>query len=105
MRVSHVIVRTVATLTLADLAITVIFDRYFPAWSRALAHGSLGKVLTFWTMGTSLLLPLYVGFEAWWMRKCNAALRTLWIDAALAVACFLAYIGVVLYAFGHYVMF
>ncbi len=105
MRLSHVVVRMVATITLADLGIVVVSERYYPAFSHALANSRLGAIQTFWTMYTSLLLPPYVGFEIWWMQKREPGFKALLIDAVLAIACFLFYIGVVLYAFGHYAMF
>jgi hypothetical protein len=48
------------------------------------------------------LARLYVGFEAWWMRKNAVAFKALWIDAALAVACFLLLVGMVFYGWTHY---
>ena len=105
LKVSHVVTRTIATITLANLGMMVVCERYSPTHCRAFANSSLDKIVTFWTITTALLLPLYVGFEGWWMRKCKVTTIALWIDAGLAIACFLMFVGVVLYAFGHYAMF
>lgn len=101
-RASSIAVRIVAAITLAALGISVVSDRYFPRFSHALANSKAGMILLFWTMGTPLLLLLYVGFEAWWMRKNAVAFKALWIDAALAVACFLLLVGIVFYGWTHY---
>ena len=99
--ISHRFVRAVATITLADFAMSACF----PGYSRATARGWPGIVLTFWGIGMSLLLPLFVGFEVWWMRKSKTAAKGLWIDGLLAMACFLSLVAIVLYAWGHYAMF
>ena len=104
-RLSHIVVRIAATVALAYLGIAFISDRYYPAFSHGLANSRLGTILVFFTMAASLLLPLLVGVETLWMRKRKVESKALRIDAVLAIACFLFYIGVVLYAFGHYAMF
>ena len=98
-------VRVVATLTLADLATVSLADRYYPAYSHTLANSSLGRGLTFWAIVMSLLLPLFVGLEAWHMRGGEPKTKALWIDAALAMMCFFWLWGIALYAWGHYAMF
>ena len=105
LRVSHSMVRIVATITLADLGMMVGLDVWYPERSHALANTWVGSVLIYWTMAASLLLPLYVGLEGWWMLSSKVAFKALWIDAALATACFLLCIGFILFAFHHYVMF
>ncbi len=101
-RASRIAVRIVAAITLADLGIIIFSDRYFPGFSHALANSKAGLILLFWTMGASLLLLLYVVFQAWWMRKNAFAFKALWIDAALAVACFLLLVGIAFYGWTHY---
>src|SRR5436309_3460352 len=101
---SHVLVRIIATITLAYFGMGAISDKYYPAYSHAIANSRLGMMMGTWCIAASLLLPLYVGFEGWWMRKRKVVDGALWIDAALAIACFLTFLGVVLYAFGHYAM-
>jgi hypothetical protein len=104
-QISHIAVRAVAILTLTDLAIVLLTDKYYPVYSHMLANSSLGRGLTFWAIIMSLLLPLYVGLEAWHMRGSELKTKSLWIDAALAMVCFLGLWGIVLYAWGHYAMF
>src|SRR5690242_4154730 len=99
--ISHRIVRAVATITLVDFAMTALS----PGYSHVTARGWPGVLLTFWSIGVSFLLPLYVGFEAWWMRKSKTAIRGLWVDGVLAITCFFSLAAIVLYAWGHYAMF
>jgi hypothetical protein len=102
---SHTVVRVVAVITLTNLGITAACEGYFSTHCHALANSPFGQFMTFWTIATSSLLPLYVAFEFWWMRRNKVAMAALWVDAALAIACFLGYVGIVRYAFGHYAMF
>ena len=104
LRLSHIVVRIVATITLTILGTSVLVDQYSPPYSRVLAHGGLGKVLTAWIIAMSLSLPVYVGFEGWWTHKLNGGSKDLWIDAVLALACFLLFVGIIFYAFKHYAM-
>jgi hypothetical protein len=103
-QLSHRSVRMIATLTLLDLAVMPIADRYYPSRAHSLANTGLGKTLIFWAIAASLLLPLYVGIEVWWMRKSEAASknRDLWVDAVLAFACFFLFCCFVLYSWTHY---
>ena len=98
-------VRTVSILTLTDLAIMFLADRYYPSYSRSLANSGLGKCLVLWAIAMSLLLPLGVGFEAWRMRGDKLKAKAIWIDAVMAMICFLGLWAIVLYSWGHYAMF
>jgi hypothetical protein len=104
-QISHTAVRLTATITLTYLGVGVITARYYPAYSHTLANSDPGKILTLWAIASSLLLPPYVGFEAWWMRKTNIARKDLWIDTALALGCFLFLWGIALYTWTHHAMF
>jgi hypothetical protein len=105
LRLSHRLVRVIAMITLIGLGVTLACERYSSTHCHALANSWLGMILTFWTIAMSLLLPLYVGFEGWWMRKIKVGSKDLWIDAGLAIGCFLSLLSIVLYALTHYAMF
>jgi hypothetical protein len=100
-RASHLAVRIVAALSLIIFGTTLIVDRYFPAYSHVLANGWLGTILARWSASVSLLLPFYLVFQAWWMRKSTNQGKDLIIDASLAAACFVVFIGILLYTFTH----
>jgi hypothetical protein len=104
-RVSQFLVRTVATITLVYFTTGAISDRYYPAWSRALANSRLGQTVGIFAIAAAFFLPPYVGLEWWWTRRSGLRASALWIDAALALACFALFTAVILYAFGHYLMF
>jgi hypothetical protein len=103
--ISHRVVRVVAFFTLLDVTLGSIADRYYPTYGRIIANSWAGAMLGYWVISASLLLPLYVGFEAWWMRKSKEALKGVWFDALLALACFFSLVAVVLYAWSRYAMF
>jgi hypothetical protein len=105
LQVSHTAVRLIATVTLTYLGVGVITARYYPAYSHTLSNSGLGEILTLWAIVTSLLLPFYVGFEAWWTRKSNTAQQGIWIDTVLAAACFLFLWGIALYTWTHHATF
>ena len=104
LRVSHLTVRVVATITLAYLAAIPVFDKFLPVYSHALANSSVGKVGTFWAIAVPLLLPFYVIFEFLSGRKDNARRKGMWIDAALAICCLCLLCVIVLYSWGRYLM-
>jgi hypothetical protein len=105
MQISHIVVRTVATITLVYLGLALACARYPSSFCHTVANGWSGMIMTLLTIFTSLLLPLYVGLEGWWMRRNRITSRALWIDAAFALACLLLFCGSTLYAFRHYLMF
>jgi hypothetical protein len=96
---SHLLVRLIATVNLGGFALATVFPRY----SSAVFNGQYGGITAKWLIVSSLLLPVYVAFEAWWMRKNKIESRALWIDVVFAVGWFAALWGAVLYGFGHYV--
>jgi hypothetical protein len=104
-QVSHIVIRMISLVTLTDIGAVVLCEKFSSTHCRAFANSSAGRIMTFWTITVSLLLPLCVGLEAWWMRKSEAAGKSLWMDAALAIACFFLLWGVVFYSWGHYAMF
>jgi hypothetical protein len=101
-RLSHLLVRLVAAVNLVDIGL----ETAFPKYARTVANGPFGGITTAWMGLSSLLLPLYVGFEGWWMRKGKVEnSKALWIDATFAVAWFLVFWVGVLYVFTHHVPF
>jgi hypothetical protein len=92
------VVRLIAGITLANFVAAITS----PAYSHLVANGWLGKIVAVWSIACPLLLPLFVGFEVWWMRKKKDESKALWVDAALAVACFLLFCAMLFYALGHH---
>jgi hypothetical protein len=105
LRLSHVVVRIISTINIVFLGFSAVCTRYFPSLDHAMVNDPLGIIMLFWTMITSLLLPLCVGFEAWWTLKLKLKSNALAIDAALTLMCFALLLGMALYGFTHYAMF
>jgi hypothetical protein len=100
-KLSHLFVRIVATTNLVNSGLAALHLRYF----RGLERQHLDKIIVIEGIASSLMLPLVVGFEAWWMRKSELERKPILIDAVFALVWLLVlWIGV-LYAFGHYAMF
>jgi hypothetical protein len=97
LRIYRIVLRVTASISLAEL----VMATFWPAYSYWTANGCLGTPLVFWHISASLVLPLFVGFEAWWVRKVNAELSGIWVDAALAAACFALFWGGIAYASSH----
>ena len=96
-RISHSsIVRLIAVANLAQLG-AMAFLPYF----HLVYGGWLGKAIFSWFLSSSFLLPMFVVFEALWMRRC-AESRSVWIDAIFAIVWFLIFWGTVVYGFTHY---
>ncbi len=55
-----------------------------------------------WMLVSSFLLPLYVGFETWWMFRDPSQKRALVVDWTFAVIWFVMWWGEVLYALYKY---
>ena len=104
-QVSHRLVRVSGAFTLLGMGLGLATDKYYPAYSRAVVNSLVGTIAGWWILLMPLLLPPYVGFEVWWMRKSRAAMKGLWLDALLAITCFLSLVAIVLYAWSHYAMF
>jgi hypothetical protein len=92
-RLSHLLVRLVATVNIAHLLL-LAYRPYFRA-----ANNFLGWMDIKWMMASSFLLPLYVGFETWWMFRVEPSQkRALLIDWAFAVIWFVLWWGLALYS-------
>ena len=97
-RLSHLVVRLVAVLNIANL----IFSSLYPAYFQTLRRLQLlNWEMAEWLIASSLLLPLYVALEAWWMRNARSERREMLVDAALALAWFFTLWGFVLYGWMH----
>lgn len=95
---SHLFVRLVSAIALANLALGAVSTSYF----HLVTGVWLGRLAVAASMLSCFLLPLYVGFEVWWMRKSRSEVKALWVDVVFAVASFLFYWFIVLYAFNHH---
>ena len=104
-RVFHVVVRCLATITLAILAAALMCTLKSNAVCREIANGSTGKVLIFWMVSMSLLLPIAVTAFAWSTRKQEADSKAIRIDAAFSFACLLLFCATILYTLTHFAMF
>jgi hypothetical protein len=72
----------------------------YPPYLRAVGAGTLGDVTGAWFVLSTLLLPIFVGFECWWMRNA-AQSRALLIDAVFVIAWIAVFWGSIVFAFGH----
>ncbi len=97
-RISHIIVRVVSAINLAYFAAMT-----YPPYLHATAGGAFGRFAGTWSLISSLILPLYVAVEGWWMRG-KTERRALWIDAAFAGLWFLVFWGAALYGLSRYSM-
>jgi hypothetical protein len=96
-RLSHLLVRFVATVNIAHL----LMVNYLPYLHAA--HSLLGWLDVRWMTVSSFLLPLYVGVETWWMLRADPPQkRALLIDWAFAVIWFAMWWGSVLYSIYKY---
>jgi hypothetical protein len=100
-KLSHVSVRLLAAINLADAAIEMVSPRY----AHAVANGPLADVLVRWLIVSSFLLPVWVVFELFWMWEFEDEWRSLWIDAAFAFSWFLTFWLTIGYTFTHRVLF
>jgi hypothetical protein len=83
-RLSHLAVRVIAGINIVDLFLS-FYPPYFHAENRLFPQG--GEV--YWRLASSFLLPLYVGFEEWWMFRAEPPQRkALLIDWLLALLWF-----------------
>src|SRR5438876_10389742 len=95
---SHFIVRFIVAINFAHLLL-MYYQPYFRAVRNIFRQG--GDVYSM--MISSLLLPVYVGFETWWMFQAKPSLtRAVAIDWALVVLWFAILWGIVAYARTHY---
>jgi hypothetical protein len=78
--VSHLAVRIITTIHIAHLLLSY-YPPYFQKTLRSFSQG----VDIYWMLASSLLIPLYVGFESWWMFRAEPPQkRALVIDWLLA---------------------
>ena len=92
-RLSHLILRLLVTVNVAHLLL-LGYQPYFRA-----VGNFVGWVDVKWMMVSSFLLPLYVGFETWWMFRVEPSeKRALLIDWAFAVIWFVSWWGIALYS-------
>ena len=92
-RLSHLAVRLIAAVNIAHLLLL----GYRPYFRAVTNH--FGWIDEKWMMVSSFLLPLYVGFETWWMFRAELSQkRALLIDWAFAVIWFVLWWGSVLYS-------
>lgn len=78
--VSHLAVRIITTIHIVHLLLSY-YPPYFKEKLRIFSQG--GDI--YWMLASSLLIPLYVGFETWWMFRAKLSQkRALVIDWLLA---------------------
>lgn len=77
---SHLAVRIITTINIVHLLLSY-YPPYFDARLRFFSQG--GDI--YWMLASSLLIPLYVGLETWWMYLAKPSQkRALLIDWLLA---------------------
>jgi hypothetical protein len=97
-RRSHWFVRLVVIANIAHLALETLL----PAYYHVLARTPLNPIINFWFFATSLMLPLYVCGELWWIpRTLPQERKAILIDALFAGAWFCILWGTTLYAVTH----
>lgn len=95
---SHWVVRLIVTANVADLALETLFPVYY----HFLAPTALNPIINFWFFATSLILPLYVLGEIWWIPMTLPQERkATFIDAVFAGAWFCLLWGTTLYVVTH----
>ena len=100
MRMLHLVVRSIATANIVGFGLTLVNHGF----SRAVANGPMGGLVTGWAVFSSMALPLFVLVGALWIWKSEAERKATWIDAVLSAAWFLLLWGTVLYDFTHHVI-
>jgi len=99
-RLAHLVVRIITIVNIAHL-LMLGYQPYFRA-----ANHLLGWIDLKWMLVSSLLLPLYVGFETWWMfGAAPSQKRALVIDWVLAGLWFVIWWTEVLYSLYRYYPF
>lgn len=87
--ISHFLVRIISLSNVFTLVLDVVVPEYRVAHRLHLAPQ--------WYLGSSLILPLYVALERWWMRKSQSQVRAISVDAAFAAGWFLVFWGLLIY--------
>lgn len=96
-RIAHWLVRLLAVANLVHFG-AMSYEPYF----RVVVGGRFENATGSWMVASTVLLPAFVGFEGWWMRK-DAQVRALLIDGALVLAWFVVYWSTVIDALWHHV--
>lgn len=97
-QLSHLAIRLIVLVNITHLLLSG-YHPYFRATTRIFRN----LFDLHWMTVTSVILPLYVGFEAWWiLRKDRSQVKEVLIDAALAIAWFLIWWGFLLHSFRKY---
>jgi hypothetical protein len=97
-KLSHQVVRIVVLINLAVLALDMPSSRFY----RLLEQFHLNTVVVTWFIATSLILPLYVVIEVFWMKSAwPRENRSILLDAALVGIWFIAWWGAALYSLMH----
>ena len=99
--ISHFLVRLVAAAGILDFALAELYPPYF----RTILGGPVGRIVTICSTASALILPIYIGSEAWRVRRTDADWKALRIDAVFVAAWLLVFVGGFLYALGHAVPF
>jgi len=100
-KLSHVFVRTLAAINLADCVIQTISRGY----AHAVANSPFGEAHAKWWLVSSLFLPLCLAIEIGWMWNVKIEAKALWIDGAFTLAWSLTFWLVIGYLFTHRVLF
>ena len=86
--ISHSIVRALTVLNL----VTVIAEVYYYEFFR---KAGVERLMLKWYFASSLILPIYVGLEVWWMGRAES--KQLVVDAVFAIVWFLVWWGLFFY--------
>jgi hypothetical protein len=97
-KLSHLAVRVIVAINILHLSLS-FYHPYFLAGLRLFPQG--GDI--YWMLGSSILLPMYVSFETWWMYRVEPSQkRALLIDWLLAGLWFVTVWAVVLHSLHRY---
>jgi len=100
-RISHVGLRLIVIINLTHLVMGTFSATYFQAVKRL----PIGGADIYWFMASSMILPLYVILEVWWMLlKDNAQQerKSLLIDTICVVIWVFTFGSFIQYAWTHY---
>lgn len=103
-KLSHWVVRLIATVNSADM----ILGTFLPAYYQIVRQLHLDHpVVIYWYGVSSLLLPVYVVIQAWWILKtasevqARRELKAILIDAIFAATWFVILWSIALYTLTH----
>ena len=97
-QVGHVLARFIATANIIALGLFVAFPPRGP-----LSRGpDLSVIFTIWCVGSSLLLPAYVGVQIWRAKRTGSQSKPLATDLGFAVAWTVFFWGVLYYELLHH---